>query len=467
MKFFYLLMMLPLIALTGCAAGGGVSGSDTGGPVGPIPTLTSLVIEVTLVPAETATPTPTAAPNAAAMLLATATVAQSTGGNPAPASALPVQGFTECALTPGWVGCDPSAPRVAGRLAFVDPAGARVIVLDLETGDSWQVSSHPGRLAWSPDGSQLLLAHPTEGGTTYELYSAEGVPLDPPATDEELVWQPDGTLDSIMAVHAPDGDIARLEFTPDTRWLLRVQPVGGEERVIDVEPQPTDRMYLPVAWVPGQQQIIVQRYFAGNAALLTGTELLTIDTETGEQQPLEPSAPVGGQAGFAWQPQGQGLQQMPAQLALNAVLGGGRPSSTLALIDFSTMQARYPLPEGITMGGLAWLPQGDRLVFAANPRQATGEYTVPGIYQLDPATDAVQRLTEPTTNLFDAWPNLTAAGDVLVFTRAGSLPTGALRLDVMGKRLADGSEWVIVRELTVPGDGMVLPWDRYLAFGIK
>lgn len=466
MKFLYLLIVF---ALTGCAAGGGVSGSSQGGPAGAAPTITALVIEVaTLVPASTVTLEPTATSEAAAALAPTATATQNAGGNPAASPAVPVQGFTDCALTPGWVGCDPSAPKVAGRLAFVDPAGARVIVLDLETGASWQVASHPGRLAWSPDGSQLLLAHPSEGGTTYEQYSAEGVAETPPATDEELRWQPDGELDSILAVHSPDGDIARLEYTSDTRWVLHVQPVGQPEQAFEIEPQPTDRMYLPATWVPGSNAVILQRYYPSNSAMLTGIELVTIDTETGAQQALEPAVPMGGAAVFAWQPPSPALAQQPSELALTATFGGGgRPSTTLALLDPATLQARYPLPEDVQVREPVWTPDGTRLIFGASPRQPVADFPAQGIYQLDPQDGTIERLTEPTTNLTDDWPQITADGEVLVFARVGSLPTGAMRIDIMGKRLSDGSEWVIVRELDLPGGGLALPWDRYLAFGIK
>ena len=465
MKFFYLLIIL---ALTGCAAGGGVSGSGQGGSAGAVPTLTALVIEVaTLVPANTVTLAPTATFEAAAALAATATPTPGTGGNPAPGPAMVEQGFRDCALTPGWVGCDPSTPKVAGRLAFVDPAGARVVVLDLESGASWQVASRPSRLDWSPDGSQLLLTRRSEGGNVYELFSAEGVVQDPPTTDVELRWQPDGTLDSILAVHSPEGDVALLEYAADTRWRMHVLTKDGQSQTLEIEPEPTDRMYLPATWVPGTNEIIVQRYYPSNSAMLTGLELVTINTETGEQQPLEAAVPIGEAAVYAWQPGTPSLAQQPSELALTAVLGGGRPTTTLALLDPATMQARYPLPESVQVREPVWTPDGARLVFGAAPRQPVGSFPGPGIYQLDPATGTVERLTEPATNLMDDWPQSTANADVLVFARSGSLPSGETRVDIMGKRLSDGVEWVIVRELTLPGGGLVIPWDRYFAFGIK
>lgn len=472
MKFLYLLIVL---ALTGCAAGGGVSGSNSGGSAGAAPTITALVIEVaTLVPASTVTLAPTATSQAAAALAATATATPSAGGNPAAAPALVEQGFTDCALTPGWVGCDPSAQKVAGRLAFVDPAGVRVIVLDLESGASWQVASHPSRLAWSPDGKQLLLEHRSEGGTTYELYSAEGMAQQPPATDEELRWQPDGTLDSIMAVRSSVGDHALLEYSADQRWRLHVSgPEGsGPGQTFEIETQPTDQQYIPMGWIEGQNKILARRFSANNAALLTGAELITIETTSGAVQVLEPPVPVDVTAQFAAPPAGAaGLGgEMPAPIAITSIVaGGGRPVTTLALVDPITGKASYPITEDVQARNPIWSQDGTGVFFDAVPREPVGPYTGPGIYQFYPQTGKGERLTEPPQNMSDHWPHLTRDGQTMLFLRVGSLPSGELRMDVMAMRLSDRVTWVIAREIPVPGSQnvLVLPWSHYLDFGMK
>lgn len=464
----YLFLFIVLFLLAGCGTG------ERSTPVIQ-PTFTSLAVEVrTLVPAATVTLTPT--PAAAELLspTASATPDPSFGANPSGPAPLPQQGVKDCALTPGWVGCDLGATPIPGRMAIADAANLRILVLDLETGASWQVQSPPGRLSWSPDGSKLLVARRSEGGTSYQLFSADGTPLEAPATDEDLRWQPDGTLDSILAVHSAAGDIARLEYSPDQRWRLHVAgPEGmGSGQTFEIETQPTDLQYIPERWIEGQNKILARRFSASSASLLTGAELITIDTASGAVQPLEPPVPVDVSAQFALPPgEAAGLSgDQPAPIAMTALVGGGgRPVTTLALLNPITGQASYPIPEDVSARSPIWTPDGTGVLFDAAPREPVGAFTGPGIYIFYPRTGNGGRLTEPPQNMSDFWPQVTADGQTMLFLRVGSLPSGELRLDVMAMRLSDRSTWTVVRAFPIPGSDnvLILPWDSYLAFGVK
>lgn len=352
------------------------------------------------------------------------------------------------------------APELTGLLAV----GSQVI--DLATGEGWQVRQPAAWVDWSENGQFLLMEVGGEGGSTFALYRRDGTPVQELPFAERPHWEGENAiLPAGVIRRAADGHEARLEYTPDMTWLLHTRAGSGAEwQAVPVEPQPTDRLYNLMDWVPGTNLVLAQRYVAGNAAMTTGAELVTIDALSGQVNPLGAAAPLGQTGGYAWKPGGDPVLGLVAS-------GGGEGARRLAVVDFSTGDVRYPLPEGVMINDLAWTPSGDRLAVAV---LETGAVTAPeagqgiagpGIYLVDPGTAVVEQVTQAPEGEVDGFANWTANGEVLLFARTATGEQGERTAGVFARRVADGQEFEVVSGVPIQDDrfGTVL-WQQLFAY---
>lgn len=378
------------------------------------------------------------------------------------------QAWSDCTLAPGWMGCDPNAQPVGGRLAFQHLAGPALVALDLQSSSAWQAEGSFQRKEWSPNGDQLLV---TQGLEQYVIYSADGQALEQFVSEFEPRWQPDNSLSRDGSIRSADGVTAWLEMTPELTWNLHViQPQGagtptpeGDTATYRVEPQPTDRLHYLVGWVPGTTMALGQTYDAAGGAMQMGGRLYTFDILTGERRDLDAAAPMGWQASYAWHPQSP-------LLAVTETGGMETGLPTLALIDFTTGEIRHPLPAGVTVGDIAWAPDGQSVTFYAAPvgdipPQAAGTFTTAAVYSLNPTTGEVQRLTTPPAGAQDGWPHWSAGGSVMVYARR--FEQGVV--EVRALRPADGSDTAIIAGLLAPCDSLEgrCDWRLYIAWGAQ
>ena len=384
------------------------------------------------------------------------------------------QAWQDCALAGGWVGCDPAAPKLAARLAFFIPAGPAVAVLDLEAPNGWSIpvaaASGDPRLSWSPGAENLLVALNENQAAIYAADSAPSgsLPLDPAGSPP--AWQPDQTVAGPDIVHSAQGAIAQLEQGPDLRWQIVVLAAPGAEPVrMDLEGQPSDRLYHLIGFVPGTHLLLGQTYFSGNQVMMQGAQLFTFDVENGARVDLEAMAPLGWQASFAWKPGDP--PGSPATLAFTDTGGPQIGLPTLTLIDFATGDLRRPLPEGVAVGELDWQPLEGNLAFAASPLGAiappetAATFALPAIYLLEPASGAMRALTQPPAGARDGLPTWTGDGQWLLYARF--FESGVS--EVHAVQPASGQDHVIAAGLTgeCSSDGPGCPWGRWLAIEAK
>lgn len=353
--------------------------------------------------------------------------------------------FQNCAVTPGIVGCDPQAVPFAGLLSFYDTRANRLVTLNLLTGEGWQAPANGGRLRWSPAGDQLLVDY---GMDLYALYGRAGNLIRTFESELAPEWLPNNQLNigEIDIVIAEDGRKASLAYV-DEMFVLQIETADGtESRAVTLHPQPPDRLYSLRGWVPGSDLLLAQTYFAGNAAITAGGQLITIDSNTGVEQDLNSAAPLGDRGEFAWN---------PAQSSLLGFLASGSPGvpdqGRLALFDFRTGQLRYPLPDGVDIGDLEWQPDGRSLAFSVtriDPQQGPGAPGEPfdseGIYLLDPQTGEVQTVTYPALNAKDRSPYWDATGQTLLFQRAIETGPGQTFTQVLAQRIGEGKERILI-----------------------
>ncbi len=440
---------------------------------GPLPS-----VVVTLLPAGTSTPTggPPAVENPPSEAYPSPVDANSTPVETPTLAAPPdqqpelavnqSQPWQDCALTPGWAACDPSVPIIQANLALVQPGGPSLAALDLAGQDGWQVNIHPQWVGWSPDGSRLLVGLNDQ---QYAIFSATGQLQETFTDPYDPRWQPDNTVGKDGHIHSAQGDDAWFEVTADGRWNLHVLPAAQTaEKTLEIESQPTDKLYQLVSWVPGKQQVLAVYYYADNAAMVQGGTLILIDTQTGRLQPMAESdhamTPLGWRRVLSWNPKA-------AVLAYTDLRVASSPYPTLALMDFSIGQIRLPLPEGVQVSGLSWDSAGEKLAFAGipqadlSPADAEANYPLPAIYVLSPTTGEVKLLTHPPDGARDSLPRWSADGSILLYARW--FDSGALEVRAM--RLSDGKDWVILSGLPAQCESSSLgcDWQSWVSFQVK
>ncbi len=365
------------------------------------------------------------------------------------------QPWTDCQLRMGWLGCDPQSPVVAGRLAFSLPGMPAVVMMDLQEHQGWFAGGQVDLLEWSPRGDQLLVGL---GDYHYRVYDASGKLVEEFDRMTRPRWQPDNSLGREGEVRSGEGDSARLYTEPDGVLKLLVKKDGQAEQSFELEGQPTDRLYQLIGWVPGKDLVLGQVSSPGNAVLLQGGQLFTIDASSGARADLEAYAPMGWSAEFAWRPGSLALAFIAIQSAESRI-------ATLALLDFESGQVTFPLPEGIEARGLDWHPSGSRLAFAAIPRLQVQGFERAGIYLLNPQTGSMPALTHPPRGTVDSLPRWMPDGETVVFARQYMMNS----LEIRAIRVGEGQDKGIILGLpTLCADPAIgCDWRRWAAITPK
>ena len=250
---------------------------------------------------DTVTPSATSPSSSPTVISATAypnPIVTSTEGSsyPGPVSTLtPIPAilpFHDCGRTPGMTGCDPSAPRIAGHVAFYDVDNNHLVGLDFLTGLGWAVPiPKPKSLEWSPDGSQLLVRmnYPQDQPYVYEylLFGKEGQLIQQLKQDKYVYWQPQGaalrTQDQKKIVRAQDGAEAWLDSSIDGK-ILHYLPSGETDwktATLDISPMewPTELF----GWIPGTSSIIITNGpWSSQSDVMLGHYLYMYNTQTEE-----------------------------------------------------------------------------------------------------------------------------------------------------------------------------------------
>ena len=416
------------------------------------------------------------------------------------------------AVYPGLPGCLRQESLAGGRLAFVDersPFNGRPVVIDLQLGASWTLGDRRAWLAgWSPSGTYLL-TYIGEERYTVSYYNGApttvyGVPFlvepiwSPPealSNSQEWLTAPsaDGSLKAIsFPLHemrqvltsgslgkdgrgfvrwSRDGWLAWSlsldQLAESNRWaqILYVQLADGSNPPITwrVSEDFRKTYYQIIDWTPGTHLILAAKGMLANSLWSWGVPLSIINADTGKITDLKAAMRLTNEA-YAWNPARPGL--------LAFADGGSRylnDPSRLALLDATTGKLDHLTDLDMSVSEPAWSPDGRLIAYAAvraSPHasgdSAALERLLNGraIYIADPQSGKIRQLTQPPDAAVDGWPQWSADGKQLLYTRQHDAVT-----DVRVVTLDGGRDELLVTGLARPrcnygGCG----WSRMLAY---
>ena len=195
-------------------------------------------------------------------------------------------------------------------------------------------------LNWSPVGSRAALAAPDNSQLLlFEPSSASWQLIDAgfPATNETLLWSPDGAW---IAATAQGAD-------PNSSQVIIISPDGSQKR--PVVPELTGYQ-VPLTWLDSRTLLIETRYQPPKGSGDDGLPpyLFSVDIDSGQLQDFQVQPARVGKGGPVFSPDGRRfVLQMPVDA------GGG-----LAVISRDDWQA---LPLGMDGDSVAWSPDGQWL----------------------------------------------------------------------------------------------------------
>ena len=280
--------------------------------------------------------------------------------------------------------------------------------------------------SFSPDGSQIVYVW--DGGEAGQadiyvrLVEGGGTPLrltDHPAPESSPAWSPDGRY------------VAFVRHERGKSGVYLIPPIGGAERKLtELRAHPRTRSFRLLAWSPDGQTLAVARSPArdepGGIVLL---DLQTSRTTTLVAQGLGAQGRPGTLSHSpAFSPDG-------ASLALIRTAGLLSSDIYLAAADGTGGEPRRVTSEEELIDGLAWMADGESLVFSSQQRGVSGLWRVRasgGPIHPFPAAGENARL-----------PAISAKGDRLAFTRT-VLDLNIWRAELSGDTLEGAEARVII-----------------------
>jgi hypothetical protein len=419
MKIMKKLTLLILLALgmAACAPVGAPSATPS-----PLPTEPPTPLPTVGIPTATPTAEPTAAPTA-----------QATPGGVQP------QAFSDCALLPalpGLPGCGGSkaAQLLSGELVLVDQANRRLVGVDYNTVQAWQIpladlfpaapTGFPAMLSFSPSGKLLAVYAPGNTGASFAILdAASGQEVGQITPSGVPDWTPQDSLEMapFRTVWSGQGDAAWIDFNTAVAHL-RLAADPGKEVTWPVAPAPSDQIPEAVAWVPGTDLLLFEQHFASNDMWVTGGELYTLDVKTGAVKDLKAHMKLDYQ--FAWNPTQAGLMAL-AESTNNPTMGGQR----LATLDVVSGELKYLIDDAMVIASHpSWLPDGKTILFAVSLPPAAVQsnpiFESQGIFQVSSDGSGLKALTKPpqaqnisTATMHDDAPQLLADGKYFLYFR--------------------------------------------------
>ncbi len=414
------LSLLILFALAACAPFGAPTATPS-----PLPTE-----QPTALPS--ATPPPTPLPTAA---LPTTTPTASPTQQTTPGGVQP-QAFSDCALLPalpGLPGCGGSkaAQLLGGELILVDQGNHRLVGVDYNTVQAWQIpladlfptnpSGAPSGLSFSPSGKLVAVYPPGNSGALFTILdAASGREVTQVTPAGQADWTPQDTLDMHpqRTIWSAQGDVAWIDFNTAVAHV-RFAADPGKEVTWPIAPGPSDKIPQAVAWVPGTDLLLFEQHFASNSMWVTGGELSTLDVKTGAVKDLKASLKLDFQ--LAWHPSQTGVMVF-GDSCCHPIMGG----QNLAILNVITGELTHPIQDqNVSIAYPSWLPDGQTLLFAASlpiDKIKTGDpFASSAIYELKRDGSGLRSLTKPGPSQYDARPQLLPDGEHFLYFRVDTI----------------------------------------------
>jgi Tol biopolymer transport system component/serine/threonine protein kinase len=299
------------------------------------------------------------------------------------------------------------------------------------------ITSYPGLAAapaFSPDGNQVAFSWNGEGQDNYDIYvkfvdSAAPLRLTANrAVDSLPAWSPDGR------------QIAFLRASGLTsQELLLVSPLGGAERKLADLSQGVNpaQWWTAPAWTPDGKFLAVR----------DETAIVLVSAESGEKRKL--TSPPDGWAGdwqAAFSPDGR-------TLAFARIRNGPTQDIFLAPVSDGA-KARQLTHDSIGIGGLAWTPDGNEVVFASS---RAGDQT---LWRISASGGTPERL--PAVGAFASQPAIARHGQRAAFVRS-TIRKSFWRLDLSPQGLRRPPVRLVMSSRN-DGGPMLSPDGRHIAF---
>jgi hypothetical protein len=416
MKKLMTLLLAAALALAGCAPTGTTLPSST--PLSPTPLPATPAATASALPAATATvspPTPAAGATPQGGAVATSTLPPAAPGQPALLAAP-----QSCTLLPGLPACRTagSALPFAGKLALLaGTADAPALVVgDFNSGAAWWIQKLPAAVAalkWAPSAKDLAIFY---AGGKADIFLAEGKLSASADLAPSAVWSAQDQLlaEPYPVAVAANGDRAWINFNTNVAYI---EPAASPGKQVSwpLESQSSGKLYTAVSWVPGTSLVLVLSYFPGNAAMLTGGTLNTLDAQTGKLVELKAMARLVPQ--YQWHPSEKGTLVL-AESGTSPSMGGQR----LAILNVLSGQKTYLVgDESVSVAWPSYTPDGKAVIFAATlPAALAGPghpYGALAIYRVPVQTGVPERLTTPPAGFQDQAPRLLVDGVHFLYYR--------------------------------------------------
>jgi serine/threonine protein kinase len=299
------------------------------------------------------------------------------------------------------------------------------------------ITSYPGLAAdptFSPDGNQVAFSWNGEKQDNYDIYVKlvdSSAPLrltTNPAVDTLPAWSPDGRQIAFLRTSGPT-----------SREILLVSPLGGVERKLADLSQgvnPAEWWTAP-AWTPDSKFLAVR----------DETAIVLVGVESGEKRKL--TSPPDGWTGD-WQasfsPDGR-------MLAFARIRNGPTQDIFLAPVSDGA-KSRQLTHDNIWIGGLAWTPDGNEIVFASS---RSGDQT---LWRISPSGGTPERL--PAVGAFASQPSIARQGRRAAFVRS-TVRKSFWRLDLSPGGLRRTPVRLVMSSRN-DGGPMLSPDGRHIAF---